>query len=214
MERFLQRYLSDRFMPVLEADGGAAGGGNEQGDKEAAQGQEEAKETYTREEVEALLQAEADRRVAQALKKNERKTEKRIKEAERLAAMNEEERYSYEIEQREKAIAEKEAALRIQENKVEALKIMGEKGVPASLVDFIVREDADDTLANINLFDKEIKKAVAEEVKKRLGGSAPGTGAGGAMDVTPEAYKKMSIADRAALYQTNKELYEKLERGI
>lgn len=31
-------------MPVLEADGGAAGGGNEQGDKGAAQGQEEAKE--------------------------------------------------------------------------------------------------------------------------------------------------------------------------
>ena len=39
------------------------------------------------------------------------------------------------------------------------MKIMADKGVPASMVDFIVAEDADDTMANIRLFEKEIQKS-------------------------------------------------------
>ena len=70
-----------------------------------SEGQESAAEvvkTYTQEEVDALLQREADRRVTAALKKQESKT----REAEKLAKMNDEQKFQYELEQREKAIAE------------------------------------------------------------------------------------------------------------
>ena len=56
---------------------------------------EETVKTYTQEEVEALLQSEADRRVTAALKKAEMKNQAKIKEAEKLAQMNEQEKYAY-----------------------------------------------------------------------------------------------------------------------
>ena len=85
--------------------------------------------TYTQEEVDALLQKEADRRVTDALKKQERKNQEKVREAEKLAKMNEQEKYQYELEQREKAIAEKEKALALAENKNEASKILAEKSI-------------------------------------------------------------------------------------
>ena len=79
--------------------------------------------TYTQEELDALLQRETDRRVTEALKKANKKNEEKVKEAQRLAQMNEEEKFRYQLEQREKAIEEKEKALALAENKNEAGKI-------------------------------------------------------------------------------------------
>lgn len=44
-----------------------------------------------------MLQKEADRRVSEALKKQELKTSAKIKEAEKLAKMNESQKYEYEL---------------------------------------------------------------------------------------------------------------------
>lgn len=44
--------------------------------------------TYTQEEVDALLQKEADRRVTEALKKAERKNQEKVKEAQKLAQIS------------------------------------------------------------------------------------------------------------------------------
>ena len=60
--------------------------------------------TYTQEELDSLLQQETDRRVTEALKKAERKKQDEIKEAEKLARMNEAEKFQYELEQREKTM--------------------------------------------------------------------------------------------------------------
>ena len=61
--------------------------------------------TYTQEEVDALLQRESDKRVTEALKKAEKKNQDKVKEAQRLAQMNEQEKYEYQLKQREEAIA-------------------------------------------------------------------------------------------------------------
>ena len=53
--------------------------------------------TYTQEEVDLMLQQEGDRRVTQALKKQEQKQAERIREAEKLAQMNEQEKYVYQF---------------------------------------------------------------------------------------------------------------------
>ena len=167
------------------------------------------KETYTKEEMTKLLQAESDRRVSSAMKKAEKQKQAAIEEAARLTKMSEEEKRNYEFEQREKKLADAEKSLRVQENKVSAMKIMADKGIPASLVDFIVAEDADDTMANIRLFEKEIQKAVSEEVKKRLAGSAPKAGTTAA-EITKETFKKMTLAQRNDLYKSNPDLFREL----
>ena len=162
--------------------------------------------TYTQEEVDALLQKEGDRRVTEALKKAERKQMDKAKEAERLARMNATEKYEYELEQREKAIAEKERALTLAENKNEASKILAEKDIDLGLVDFVVAEDADTMNENIKKLDKAIKASVA----KRLAGKSPMKAPEPSEGLTKEAFRKMSIAEQAALANSDPELYRKL----
>lgn len=165
---------------------------------------------YTQEEVDALLQKEGDRRVSEALKKAERKNADKIREAQKLAQMNEQEKFVYELEQREKLIAEKEKALALAENKNEASKILAEKGLSLSLIDFVVAEDAETMNANINLLDKAFKASVKAEVEKRLGSSSPKKNLPPDEQITKEQAMKMGVIERQKLYNDNPDLYKTL----
>lgn len=166
--------------------------------------------TYTQEEVNMLLQRESDRRVSEALKKAEKKNAEKVKEAQKLAQMNENEKFQYELEQREKAIEEKEKALALAENKNEASKILADKGLSLSLVDFVVAEDAETMNSNIRLLDKAFKDSVKREVEKRLGSSAPKKNLPPDETITKEKAKKMSIIERQNLLTNNPDLYAQL----
>lgn len=166
--------------------------------------------TYTQEEVDALLQREGDKRVTEALKKAERKNAERVKEAQKLAQMNESEKYQYELEQREKAIEEKEKALALAENKNEASKILADKGLSLSLVDFVVAEDAETMNDRIKVLDKAFKESVKREVEKRLGSSAPKKNLPPDETITKEQAKKMGIRERQQLLNNNPDLYKTL----
>jgi hypothetical protein len=166
--------------------------------------------TYSQEEVNELIQKEADKRVSAAMATAERKANARIKEAEKLAKMNEEQRYQYELETREKAIAEKERALALAENKAEASTILSDKGISAKLVELVVAEDADTMLLNINLLEQEFKASVKAEVERRLSTSTPRKNLPTETQVTKEAFKKMSLKERAELYANQPALYEQL----
>ena len=166
--------------------------------------------TYTQEEVDKMLQSEVDRRITSALKKQAKNNEAKIKEAQKLAQMNESEKYQYELEQREKAIEEKEKALALAENKNEASKILAEKGLSLSLVDFVVAEDAETMNSNIRLLEKAFKDSVKREVEKRLGSSAPKKNLPPDETITKEQAKKMGIRERQQLLMNNPELYNQL----
>ncbi len=166
--------------------------------------------TYTQEEVNMLLQRESDRRVSEALKKAEKKNAERVKEAQKLAQMNENEKFQYELEQREKAIAEKEKALALAENKNIASKILADKGLSLDLVDFVIAEDAETMNSNIRLLDKAFKDSVKREVEKRLGSSAPKKNLPPDETITKEKAKKMSIIERQNLLTNNPDLYNQL----
>lgn len=167
----------------------------------------------TMEELRALLQAEGDKRVSQALKKQELKNQKKIAEAKKLAQMDEQARYEYELEQRENAIAEKERELALAENKTEASKILNERGIDISLVDFVVAEDAETMLSNIDLLDKSFKKSVKAEVEKRLAGSTPKKGLQRDTTITKEQFMKMGYSEIAELKRDNPELYDQLVKS-
>lgn len=173
------------------------------------EGQEQTK-TYTQAEVDALLQQETDRRVTSALKKQEAKHAEKLKESEKLARMSEQEKFQYELEQREAAIVEKERALAMAENKNEASKILADKGISLSLVDFVVAEDAEEMSARINLLDRAFKASVKAEVEKRLSSNAPKMNLPPDTAITRESFRKMSLKEQQELANTNPQLYKEL----
>lgn len=170
-------------------------------DAQEQKAQEEAR-TYTEQE----MQAEIDRRVTQAMLKAQRKADARVKEAEKLAQMNEQQKYEYELEQREKAIAAKESELALAENKAAAATILADKGLSARLVDFVVAEDADTMNSNILLLESEFKKSVKAEVEKRLSTSTPKKNLPTDRPITKEEFRNMTLTQQAELFNTNPEL--------
>lgn len=207
MNRELNRLFN---LMSLEADGKGGTGGSDDNNSGDDKGNEN--KTYSQAELDALLQSEADKRVSEALKKAEKKKTEAVKEAEKLAKMNSDEQFKYQLEQREKAIADKEAQLALMENKNEASKILSEKGISLELVNFIVADDADTMMANINVLDKAFKASVKAEVEKRLGSKTPKSNLPLDGALTKETFSKMSIKEQQQLYVNNKELYESLTK--
>lgn len=182
------------------------------------QGQDQPTETgaeekvYTQAEVDELLQRETDRRVTSALQKQQAKNEAKVREATKLAAMTEQQRYEYELEQREQAIAAKERELALAENKAEASKILADKGISPQLVDFVVAETADVMNNNIKLLEAEFKKSVKAEVEKRLAGATPKKGLPTDKAISKEDFLKMSFSEMMELKQSNPEIYAELSK--
>lgn len=166
--------------------------------------------TYTQEELDAAIQRETDRRVTQALQKQEKKNAEKVREAEKLARMNEQEKFQYELEQREKAIIEKERALSLAENKNEAGKILAEKGLSLSLVDFVVAEDAETMKTNIKILEQAFKQSVKEEVEKRLTSSSPKRNLPLDEAMTKENFNKLPLSKQQELFMNNPDLYKTL----
>lgn len=170
-----------------------------------------AKETYTKEEVTMMLQKEADKRVTEALKKAEKTKAKAVAEAEKLAKMNEEDKYKYELEKRELAIQEKESQLALAENKSACTNILADRGIPVQLVDFVVDVDADAMQAKINTLDKYFKLGIKNEVEKRLTSATPRKNTVSDITLTKESFKKMSLAEINQLAEENPELFKQLQ---
>lgn len=165
--------------------------------------------TYTLEEVQRMIQSETDKRVTQALKTAELKNTKKIKEAEKLATMSATEKYEYELQQREQAIADKERELTLAENKAAAASILADKGISATLVDLVVTDNADTMHENIEKLDKAFKASVKAEVEKRLASNSPKSGLSSTV-ISKETFSKLSLKDAQKLYHDNPELYKKL----
>ena len=175
----------------------------------AAEAQEQETKTYTQEEVLALLQSESDKRVTAALKKQQQKYEKQLS----LSKLDGNEREKAEQANRIAELEELVAQMNTERNKSELKSVLATRGLSAEFADIItINDDIEASQANIERLDKLFKAAVKAEVEKRLAGNAPkGNGGSSATsEMTKEAAKKMSIADRQKLYNSNRELYNKL----
>lgn len=166
--------------------------------------------TYTEQEVAELLQREGDRRVTSALKKQQKQFESKIAEAEKLRGMDEAQRQQYEFEQRVKELEAREKEFNLAQNKLEASKVLANRNLPVEFVDYIVAEDADTMLENINIFEKAFKAAVADAVNKKIASPTPKSGSVKQTGITKEEFKKMNLAQQAEIYKTNPALYKEL----
>ena len=169
--------------------------------------------TYTEEEVQALLQREADRRVSSALKKQRKEFENKMAEADRLKAMDDSQRKEYEYNQKLQELEQREKDFAVAQNKLEATKVMANRGLPVEFVDYIVAEDAETMLENINVFERAFKSAVSDAVSKKISNPSPKQGAVQQTGMTREDFKKLNISQQAELYRTNPKLYEQMVQG-
>lgn len=169
--------------------------------------QEEIK-TYTQEEVLALLQSESDKRVQQALKTQAKKYEKQLS----LSKLDGDEREKAEKDNRIAELEERLAQYEIEKNRSELKSVLSSRGLSAEFADIIViNDDIEASQANIDKLDKLFKKAVKEEIEKRLAGNAPKGNIGGASaEYTKENAKKMSLAEMNKLAKTDPEAFKKL----
>lgn len=163
--------------------------------------------TYTQEEVMALLQKEADRRVNQALSKQKKEYEKKLS----LSKLDGDER---EKAEKDDKIAQLEAQLaqyQIEKNRSELKSVLSARGLSAEFADIItIGDDIEEAQANIDRLDKLFKAAVTAEVTKRLASNTPKTGVANSEALTKDTARKMTIAERQALKNTNPEQYNKL----
>lgn len=174
----------------------------------ATEVQETEVKTYTQEEVMALLQSEADKRVTAALKKQQAKHEKELS----LSRLDGSEREKAEKDNRIAELEEQLAAFTIERNKSELKSVLGARGLSAEFADIIsITDDIEASQSNIDKLDKLFKAAVKAEVEKRLAGNAPkGNGGGAPTEITKETAKKMSMAELNKLAQEQPELFKKL----
>ena len=145
--------------------------------------------TYTAEEVQQLLQSEADRRVQQALATQQKKFEKQLS----LSKLDGAEREKAERDQR---IAELEEQLReftVEKNKSELKSVLSARGLSAEFADIVkISDNLEEAQANIEKLDKLFKDAVKNEVEKRLAGNTP-KGNNVSTKLTKETARKMTI---------------------
>ena len=174
--------------------------------EEAAAATEQSK-TYTAEEVMALLQSEADKRVTAALKKQQAKYEKQLS----LSKLDGDEREKAEKDNRIAELEQQLAEFQIERNKSELKSVLSSRGLSAEFADIVaITDDIEASQANIDKLDKLFKAAVKAEVEKRLAGNAPKGNSGAGVEITKESAKKMSMAELQALEKNNPELFNKL----
>lgn len=168
---------------------------------------QEQNKTFTAEEVAKLIQSETDKRVTEALKKQEKKYQKQLS----LAQLDGDERAKAEKDNRIAELEEQLAKYQIEANKSELKSVLSARGLSAEFADIInIGEDIEEAQANIEALDKLFKAAVKAEVEKRLAGNAPKGNASSSAEITKETFKTMSLSQQAQIYKDNPEMYKRL----
>lgn len=177
-------------------------------ENQVVEGADEQKTTYTQEEVLALIQKEADKRVNQALAKQKKTFDKQLS----LTKLDGDEREKAEKDNKIAELEQMIAEMNVERNKSELKSVLSSRGLSAEFCDILnITDDIEASQANIDKLDRLFKAAVKAEVERRIAGNTPkGNGVATGAEITKESAKKMSMADRQNLYSSNPELYKKL----
>lgn len=168
---------------------------------------EETAKTFTEDEVLALIQREADKRVTQALATQQKKFDKQLS----LSKLDGNEREKAEKDSRIAELEEQLAQFHIEKNRSELKSVLASRGLSAEFADIVaISDDIQASQANIDKLDKLFKAAVRAEVEKRLAGTTPKGNGAGTAEITKETAKNLSMAELDRLSRENPELFNKL----
>lgn len=119
-------------------------------------------------------------RIDRAARKAVREAEKKQSEAERLAGMTKAQREAEEREALQKRIEELESAQVRTEMTSQARAKLSEAGIQTSdeMISILVTNDAESTMANIDLFTAEVQRAAEKSWQKARIGQTPSSASG------------------------------------
>jgi hypothetical protein len=162
---------------------------------------------YTAEEVAKLVQSESDRRTNQALAKQKKEYEKKLS----LSSLDEQQRKEAEAQMKIEELQSQLAQFQMEKNRSELKSVLASRNLDVRFADIInITDDLETSQQNIDTLDRLFKAAVRAEVEKRLAGNAPKGNIGAPAEITKDAAKKMSMAERQRLYNSDREMYNKL----
>lgn len=171
--------------------------------------------TFTRSDV--------DREVSKAVEKAiqnqrakweqefEEKLEKEKREAERLAKLTQKEREEAELEKRKKELEKREQELKRLQLETDAVANLRDKQLPDAFVNFVIGEDAETTLENINALKEAFDKAVNEQVKEAIKQEVPSSGTGAQKQRNPFTKEHWNLTEQGRIYNEDPELYKQLK---
>ena len=163
-------------------------------------------ETFSREEVLKLIQAESDKRVTQALATAQKKFDKQLS----LSKLDDNARAQAEKDDKIAELEKQLAAFQVEKNRSELKSVLSSRGLSAEFADIInISDDIEASQANIDKLDKLFKAAVKAEVEKRLAGNAPKGSASTETEITKDSVKKMSVSELQKLMETQPEVFNK-----
>lgn len=142
---------------------------------------------YTDEDVNKII----DKKFAEWQKKQQ----KEVDEAKKLAEMNATQKAEYERDQLKKKLEELERQASLGEMTKTARKMLSESNIniPDELLSMMVTTDAEETKLAVDGFAKAFKEAVESAVKERLKGEPPKRSSGSSQSMTKEQI--MAIKD-------------------
>lgn len=146
--------------------------------EEKAEPKAEAKETEKK-----YTDAEVDKIVQDRLAREQKKREKEVAEAEKLAKMNEQEKSEYKIAELEKELNALKAEKSRSEMMTTARHMLANDGLNVSdaLISVLVTADAEQTNEAVKNFSKLFKAEVDKAVKAQLAGGQPKKGSTSAL---------------------------------
>lgn len=160
---------------------------------------------FTQEEVNRIVKE----RLARALKDKE----EAIKEAEKLAKMNAEQKREYELEKLRRENEQlKKAQLRYELGR-EATKMLGEAGIMADddVLSFVVRDNAEQTQEAVETFISIVDKLADMRMKEKLKGRPPKKDGQPGGFKNPFSKEHFNLTEQGRLFRTDPELYKRLK---
>jgi restriction endonuclease Mrr len=203
---------------TLENNNNAVLDNNQVNDGAQHQEQETAntEKTFTQSELDSII----EKRLSKERAKWEKKVKEEADEAARMAKMSEAEKQEalfikrvQEFEEREAAFNKAQAALQREKMLNETNKQLSERGLPLNFAEHIMADTAENTLANIDAFEKEWQAAINKAVDSKLRGSTPTSPVSKSnTTLTRKDIAKMSLSELSNLARTNPELYNQLTK--
>lgn len=158
---------------------------NDKAPETAAKQQPKAEAKYTDDDVNKLI----DKKFAEWQKKQQ----KAVDEAEKLATMNATQKAEYERDKLQKELDDYKKKAALAEMTKTARKMLSDNGInaPDDILTMLVSTEAETTKAAIDAYSKAFTAAVESAVEERLKGKTPTVGAGKAATPISEVEKRI-----------------------
>ena len=176
-------------------------------------------ETFTKEQVEKMLQAETDRKVSKALETAKAKWQEEFQaklteeknQAEKLAKMSESERLKAEFDKEKQAFETERQQFLREKLELQTVKELSTLGLPTDFSTFVMADNAEAIKENISILKEQFEMAIEKAVAEKLRGHTPKTATQTGTTVTKEQFKKMGYKEKMEIFNTDPELYNQLK---